>query len=221
MEKIKAKEIYPGIMHIKFKSQYWETSTFMRLQEFYESPFKGIRDKYFTREQYQDKYVKAYGKFDYYTRWSGFNVPGDMVNKFFRIFREHNDLTRKEWKLYSTVSKITLKKNNSYYLIATHTNEDLEHEVAHGFYYLFPKYKNRIDLLIKQTGKSLMIKRLRRKLLKMGYANKFLKDEIQAYLSTNSYDGILIPEKGKGDYRIISKFRKIFKQYQTYYKKGN
>jgi hypothetical protein len=213
MERIRIKEIYPEIFHLKFRTQYWETDTFMRLQEFYESPFDTIRGKYFTREYYQDIYVKEYGKFNYHSKWSGFNVPGNIVLKFFRRFLREGDLSKKECILYDLVlSKINTTKD--FYLIATHKSEDIDHEISHGFYYLNKQYRDKMNKLLTKYCKHPLIKNLRAELLEMGYAPKFLRDETQAYLSTKSYEGIIIPQKKNGDFEIINEFVKVFKAYK-------
>ena len=209
------KELYKGLFHVKFNAQYTETSTFMRLQEFYESPFTAIRSKYFTREDYEDRYFKEYGLFDYYTKWSGFNVPGNTVNLFFRVFSEHNDLTKKETKLFKEVLKISSKKQDSYYLIATHDDADIDHEVAHGFYYLFPEYRESMTKLLKEFSNCSMMKKLRIKLLNCGYCKKFLDDEAQAYLSTDTIKYSFIPlSRHKSNKIIIKKFKATFKKFK-------
>jgi len=215
MKNMTVKELYKGLFHIKFDTQYTEASTFMRLQEFYESPFNTIRNKYFTREDYEDRYVKEYGLFDYYTKWSGFNVPGNIVNLFFRVFNEHNDLTKKEFKLFHKVLKISAKKQSNYYLIATHDDADIDHEIAHGFYYLYPEYKKSMTKLIKEVSNCAMMKKLRIKLLNCGYCKKFLDDEAQAYLSTDKIKYSFIPlSRHKSNKIIIKKFKDTFEKFK-------
>ncbi len=212
---MKVKELYKGLFHVKFDTQYVETSTFMRLQEFYESPFNTIRNKYFTRECYEDRYVKEYGVFDYYTKWSGFNVPGHIVNLFFRVFNEHNDLSKKEYKLFKRVLRISSKNQSNYYLIATHNDLDIDHETAHGFYYLLSEYRVAMNKLIKETRNCVMIKKLKKKLLNMGYCTKFLDDEVQAYLSTDNAKDSYVPlSKQKNNKIIIKRFKETFEKFK-------
>ena len=59
-------EIENNIYHVKFENQYQITSTFMRLQEFYESSHKNIKHHFFTVEEYMDIYAKENGNFSYY-----------------------------------------------------------------------------------------------------------------------------------------------------------
>lgn len=223
MKQIPFKEIYPNIFHLKFKTQYLATDTFMRLQEFYESPFTSIQGNYFTREQYQDIYAKTYGQFDYHTKWSGFNVPGNIVLKFFDKFIDICEpVSDKECMLYDTVQdkiniwtvgkdKVNIRKD--FYLIATYNNKDIDHEVAHGFYYLSKQYKKEIDSILLANCRTSLFKRLRIELLRLGYSKEVFRDEIQAYLATESYEGIIIPKKSR-DFKIIKELKTIFKQHK-------
>ena len=81
---MKCKEIYPNLFLFTFPNQYELASTFIRLQEFYESPYKEIKGQYFTLEKYMDRYAKDQedNKFTYFEDWNGFNVPGNIVLKF-------------------------------------------------------------------------------------------------------------------------------------------
>ena len=64
-------KIADGIYLLRFETQYEVTSTFLRVQEHYESPqFHG---RIFTLEQYMDWYVAENGAFTYFQDWSGFN----------------------------------------------------------------------------------------------------------------------------------------------------
>ena len=74
-----------NIFQVEAESQYDLAMTFIRIQEFYESPFREIRGHDFILEKYMDRYAKEYGNFTYTTDWNGFNVPGDIVRKFFSL----------------------------------------------------------------------------------------------------------------------------------------
>ena len=79
------------------------------------------------------------------------------------------------------------------YLIGVRTGdkdakEVIAHETAHALYSLYPTYKKSCDLLFKKVGKRKKykekIKRAKAALIKMGYCEEVLMDEIQAYWST-------------------------------------
>ena len=88
MEKIK-------IYLVLFKTQYQLAATFMRFQEYYDSPqFKG---KIFSVEEYMDWYANVNGKFSYFEDWPAFNIPSQTLKMFFAGW--FNPLTNKEKKL--------------------------------------------------------------------------------------------------------------------------
>src|SRR5882757_828898 len=88
-------KVADGIYLLRFKTQYELTSTFLRVQEHYESPeFHG---RIFSLEQYMDWYAEQYGNFTYYQDWSGFNVPSTAFAPFYA--GAFDPLTRKERRL--------------------------------------------------------------------------------------------------------------------------
>jgi len=190
MLNIKIQEIFPGLIHLHFKTQYEVTSTMLRLQEFYESPYENIRDKYFDLEDYMDTYAKHKENFTYTIDWSGFNIPGNVVNKFFKIFDEK--LLAKEAILKNTINKAKADigiKDSKFYLIASY-DDDLEgkdvlkHEIAHGLYYLNEEYKEKMEKVIMNISdneRNLLAERL----LDEGYFENVIFDEMQAYFSTS------------------------------------
>lgn len=179
---MKIEEIKESVFHIRFESKYLVTSTFMRLQEFYESPIKSIKGKYFSIEKYMDEYAKLKGNFTYNSDWSGFNVPDYIVRVFFELF--DFDLTQKEKNLKKCISNL-LSKNQKFYLIATYDDDDLAHEIAHGYYYLDDLYRECMDGLIDQLQHK---REFSDCLLDRGYNKEVLNDEIQAYLATSDMD---------------------------------
>lgn len=220
--KIEKTEVAEKIFSLKFETQYEVASTFMRLQEFYESPHKQLRNQYFTLEKCMDIYAKSVGNFRYTIDWCGFNVPGNVVCKFFRLFGvENNDLLKKEDNLYNLMED-EIKSNQSFYLIGHSEKfndkltkekmfETLAHEVAHGKYYLNKQYKKKMSNLLKIMCPKLKFK-MTEKLLKMGYTRSVINDEIQAYLATSEADYL------KDNFKINKKdipkeFNKLFEQF--------
>lgn len=202
-------EIRSKIYHLKFDSQYEVTSTFLRLQEFYESPFDDIRGHFFTLEKYMDIYAKHKGNFTYTLDWNGFNVPDTVVRDFFTLFWV--DLLNKEKQLYKTLSQIIAKKNK-FYLIATHKEEDLSHEIAHGYYYLYSDYASKMNSIIYSwKSKKGFIKLLQ----KLGYCDNVINDEIQAYLATSKRSYLTNHLKVNKTLKIPADFSKVFKNYET------
>lgn len=216
---MKVKQIYPGLYLYTFPNQFELCHTFFRLQEFYESPIRKIRGKYFTYEDAITYYAydqKEQPGFTYFEDWAGFNIPGNVVNEFWKKFG--NDLTSKE---YGVFDKLLDEKGNSFYLIGCEENDQndcMRHEIAHGFYYLNKVYKKEMNKLIKEVPKRIK-DRIRKELLSMGYCKAVIKDETHAYLSTGLrnnmvawYDRILY-------LGLITQFEKTFKKYYKEIKK--
>jgi hypothetical protein len=217
--KIHKKEVSERIFSLQFKNQYDACSTFMRVAEFYESPFKQIRGKHFSLEQYMDVYAKFRGNFTYTVDWGGFNIPGKVFINFFELFK--NDLLKKEKHLKSLFEDEFADKKDFYVIAHSEAKNSrinklniettLGHEVAHGKFYLNPLYKrsclNLIETLPKKT-----VKEITTKLLAMGYTKGVIKDEIQAYLATSTYDYIkkLFGLRMKKD---LEKFQSLFLQF--------
>ena len=75
------RQIVPNVYLMTYDTRYDLCMSFVRVQEFYESPeFKG---RYFTLEEFIDwwsiKMSHIHGAFDYPARWGGFNVPGEVM----------------------------------------------------------------------------------------------------------------------------------------------
>lgn len=194
---IKGSIIMPHVFLLEFDNQYDLAMTFVRLQEFYESPkFKG---KYFTLEEYMDYWSKEFGRgsFTYPSVWAGFNIPGKVYEDWRNTLYSFEEGRPRELILMEVIRNLVFKEYgsrihdasfnyNEIYIIGTYKRDDqrsLEHEVAHALYYLYPKYRKTCNKLINQLPKT-MVNEASKKLLKMGYDKKVVKDEIQAYLST-------------------------------------
>lgn len=175
------KEIYPHIYLAKYSNQYELTATFMRAQEFYESPFDNIRGKYFTYESFIDAYIKN-GKLSYWSDWAGFNIPGESIHYFYLNFKD--ELTVRERDLFKNLSSLQDFQNTDYYLIGVYRNQDLSHEIAHAFYYLNEKYRYKANKLIASLSPKEFDKRCR-ELATTLYTPEVFMDEIQAYAVSN------------------------------------
>ena len=204
---MKMTEIRPNLFLATFENQYDCSSTFMKLQEFYESPYKKIRGKYFLLEEYMDLYANDNNnKFSYLTDWSGFNVPGNVVKKFYCKFMGKHTLSKKEKSLISPL----VKMGTDFYLIGCMEKDKstMKHEIAHGMFYLIKDYKKEMNTLIDNKRKS--VKTCKEILLEMGYCKQVLNDEVQAYFAT----GLTTKMKCEiNDKEYINQFKKVFKKY--------
>jgi len=162
---------------IESKSRQDLAQTFMRFQEYYESPeFAG---KYFTTEDFLAWYGQKYRKSVYHKDWSGFNVPSNVFNPFFE--GNFDPLTDKEKKLLNFLKGV----DGEFYVIGiTKADYDwvetLKHELAHGMFFSDKSYREEILACISELSPN----SARMSLKKMGYGSNVIDDEVNAYLLT-------------------------------------
>jgi hypothetical protein len=211
---MKVKEIYPGLYLYLFPNQYELCSTFGRLQEFYESPIRKIRGKYFTYEQFIDAYayLNKKIKFTYFGDWDGFNVPGNIVYNFFKKFSK--DFTQKEKQLLNRLEIYNYLKKDNFYIIGVvkGNKETIKHEVAHGLFYLNKDYRKEMLKLIDEMPESMKTE-AKIFLLNIKYCRAVLKDEIQAYFATGISKNMVSNWYKIIYYGYINKFKKVFENY--------
>lgn len=181
--KYKIKEVKPNVFAVIVKDSYDRAMLFCRVQEFYESPNKKFRGKDFSIWDYMKWYSTEYGRgFSYGVDWSGFNIPYDVLEKCidsqYRTETPYDDFM---YYIYVEVSK--LKKDGKAYIIGAGdtTGWTFEHEVCHGLYYTNKEYKKIVDEQTKAIDKK-HYTIFKNNLLEMGYTDKVIDDEIQAYL---------------------------------------
>jgi hypothetical protein len=191
------REVKPFIYCVEVDDHYDRAMLFCRYQEFYESPFKKIRGKYFTLEQYMRLYTKENKKnwFTYPYDWSGFNIPCNEVQKSNHMFCKETEYDEIMNDIYFYCTIDSQNKNNGtrhdWYLIGASSKDlkTMNHEIAHGLYFTNKKYKNSVAKLIKGIKKN-HYNKLKKTLIKMGYVDdkKIIDDEIQAFMSTGLYN---------------------------------
>lgn len=198
------KELSKNIFVLEFESQLDITSTFLRFQEYYESPkFSG---KIFTLNEYKKWYIKEKGSFTYYTDWSGFNIPSYVLKPFFE--GKFNPLSKKEKQLLNLFKDI----KNKYYIIGIHKGMNkkkikylLRHEIAHAMFYTDSNYRLEVLHILKKYD----VSKIKDKLSSMGgYARSVLDDEVHAY----SLD-FFIPLKIFSNIFLSLRIRRIFSKY--------
>jgi len=217
---IKSEIIMPNVYVLTYDSQYDLCMSFVRMQEFYESP--KFRNKYFTLEEFMDYWASEFGNgaFDYTSRWNGFNLPSKAVSKWFDMYFKRRILRDREWEIIEAVDALAIEEAQDgempekYYLIGVHTEvseeyreEVINHESAHALYYLYPRYKRACNHLLKNLSDT-ATEKASKKLLSMGYGKNVIKDEMQAYFSTEKEDSSLKELSGR------KKFAKILNMYR-------
>lgn len=221
---IKSSLIRKGIVHIEHESQYHLTTAFMRLQEYYESPFDEFRGKFFKHESFFDRYAGSTSnkEFSYFTDWCGFNIPGYIARSFYDKFKD-KDMWDKEIQLFEAIIKTIgieiWSKNRDFYIIGSHKGEDqkqtIRHELAHAYWCLYPEYKKNMHSFL-QNEKYITRKQYNNmchSLKSLGYDTGVYEDEMQAFLSAgNNYEILCKLRPGLGFKRPIC-FRRYFNKF--------
>ena len=212
------KEIKPFIYCVEVDDNYDRAMLFCRYQEFYESPYKQFRGKYFTWMEYMRFYKDFWKKktFTYPEDWSGYNIPSDVLEHAHDKFYKETEYDTIMNDIYFYCALDAQNKNNGtrhdWYLIGASSKDKgtMNHEIAHGLYYTYKEYKLRMTYQLSLIPKKTMDK-IDKKLIKMGYVNdrKILDDEAQAFLSTGLYNGLDIKEIEKYEKPFI----KVFKEF--------
>lgn len=150
---------------------------FVRIQEFFESPSKLFRRRFFTVQKFKDWYRRTQsetGKFDYFTRYNGYNVPGDVF-KDWAIAYAGNE-TEDEQSLLGMMGAMP----DQFYVIGAPAMDTvtIRHEVHHAFHHLFPEYRNLMESMLDGFD----IKPIFRYLKNSMYSEDVFNDEACAYL---------------------------------------
>lgn len=177
-----------NILIFSFSTRYRLASAFMRLQEFYESPYSRIRNHRFTHEEYMDAYADENdGIMSYFDDWQGFNIPGEAVDAFMEKFDEAS-LWFKELRLIREIKRAT-QRLGMYYVIGITQGDKrtLLHELAHAFFYLDVNYRDRMmNAYYRWEQKSRDAAKIHKLICEDKYDKSVAMDEIQAYLATSS-----------------------------------
>lgn len=175
---------YP-IWHVESDDRWELAMTFLRIEEFYESPNPNFQGKVFTLEAYMDWYVreyskdkKPYGAFTYPADWAAFNVPGSAVLAVYGSFLNHSE--KEQW-LFRELMKQGALTEKRFYLIGNRRGADayFQHEYRHALFALNADYRKEMTEIIGRYK----ISKLRAWIL-ANYAPTVLVDEIQAYALT-------------------------------------
>jgi hypothetical protein len=176
--------------------------TFIRFQEYYESPNPDFRGKIFTLGVVRQWYSVKYGADTYHHDWTGFNFPSKILLPFKQgLF---DPLTSEEIELLNLFKY----RHDNFYIMGAQNSATLRHELSHALYDSNEKYRNEIDSYIKKNKRGLA--KTRKYILDKGYAEEVLNDEIQAYITHNDDQTII----SSTDPHIILDINKIYKKYR-------
>lgn len=179
--KIRIRRVTGHIFLLIFETRRDIASTFLRFQEYYESPkFKG---KIFTLEEFKKWYInnsprgKKTGKFTYYSDWDGFNIPSRVLEPFFK--GNFDPLSDKETRILHLFKN----KRSEFYIIGVpkkikNMTDIIRHETAHGLFYTNKNYRKEVMKVMR----SFDLRDIKKAISAKGnYHKSVLDDECQAY----------------------------------------
>lgn len=190
---------------IESKTRQGLATTFMRFQEYYESPV--FRGKTFSADEFSAWYVSQYGAFTYHKDWAGFNISSRTLEPFKN--GEFDPLTEKEKAILNFFKNVS----GDFYIIgATSQDEEcadtIKHEFAHGAFFTNTSYRRDVVSCLnayKFNGIKLAIQ-------KMGYGENVVEDETNAYLLTEPQTFANRVSLNEG-YKLRDTLDKIFAKY--------
>ena len=185
----KIKEIKPSIFLFEFTNQYDMCMHFLRYQEYYESPNPKFRNKSFTILEFMkwQAETEGNGNFTYPTKWSGFNFPQhivvDLHEKGIVDINNYDINIKDAWYKCGTIVDGCYQ---DFYIIGCLKGNDktLNHEIAHGTFYLNPEYKKEATKLVKALPAKVRAN-AEKVLVSFGYTKHVFIDEINAFFSTS------------------------------------
>lgn len=186
----KIEEVKPNVFAVVVPDGYHRAMLFCRVQEFYESPNEDFRGKNFSIWDYIEWYSREHNNtFTYTSDWSGFNIPLKTAWDCYEKLREHESPydTQMESIIRTIELRMFHKKSrrnwNAYIIGAANTEGNtFQHEICHGLYATNKEYKQLVDE-ITLTIPTKDYQSFRNNLIGMGYTDKVIDDEIQAYLA--------------------------------------
>lgn len=181
--KYKISEVKPNVFAVVIENRYDRAMTFLRGQEYYESPNKKFRGKDFSIWDYMKWYSTEYGKgFSYGVDWSGFNIPFDIVWKCYQSNEMETPYDETMWEILGEIdSKMDINKKAYIIGAGDMIGDTFKHEICHGLWYTNSAYKKDAKTLLTIINKE-DYEIFENNLLEMGYTDKVIDDEIQAYL---------------------------------------
>lgn len=209
LKEVTKKEILPRVFHLDFPKQELAADTFLRFQEYYESPkFHG---KIFSLEEYKDWYIKEKGAFTYVSDWPGFNIPSSALKPFYE--GKFDPLSENE-KEFLNIFK---NEKEPFYIIGTAKDnppEYFDHEIAHALFHINKDYKKEVIDILMTLDKEHLIEVKKFVNLSPGYHESVLIDEVQAHLIAN-FDELIQDGLDREKYiSIYEKLKRVFAFYE-------
>jgi hypothetical protein len=216
-------EVRPNVFAVIVKDHYHRAMLFCRVQEYYESPNPQFRGKNFSIWDYIEWYSREHRDvFTYTFDWGGFNIPLKTAWDCYEKLKEYetpydeamdNIIRTIEMKMFN---KKNTRNWNGYIIGADSTESDtFEHEICHGLYATNKEYKLLVDE-VTETISTKDYSTFKNNLIKMGYTDGVIDDEIQAYLSTNyEYTKFSKGVSKKVCKQLHKQYKSIFERYEN------
>ncbi len=215
-------EVKDRIFAVVIPDSYERAMTFLRVQEFYESPNPDFRGKDFDIWDYILWYsCQNDGSFTYASDWSGFNIPLPVAWECYDGVSSMRDTWKSKWDevmkniVWAVQGRMFHKKHTrdmNAYIIGTEDmqGDTFKHEVCHGLYYTNKEYKKAVDEITDSIDPEIR-ETLKNNLLEMGYTEGVVYDEIQAYLNFGWESKKFSKGVRKNTLKSLSKkYRKIY-----------
>lgn len=207
--KLKVKEVRPNIIAVVVRDDYDRAMLFCRVQEFYESPCKRFRGGEFSIWDYARWYSRKTGCFSYPKDFVGFNLPLVVAKKCYEV---NESETPYDHQMKELIDSLFVNGERQYLIGAeSFKGGTFDHELAHALYYTDIKYKNEMDELTREIPKKSMMA-FRKNLLKLGYHSGVVRDEIQAYMSTEINEKICPGVSNKKS--LHKRYRSVFRRFK-------
>ena len=180
---LKFNKLFNNLFVVTANTQEKIAKTFVRVNEYLDSEeFKG---KIFTLDEVKQYFIKKQGAFTYYKDFKGFNIPDYVVDVF--LSGKFDPLSEEEkWLMGNLKNNVSAKP---YYVIGyvdvEGEEETRHHELGHALYYLNPKYKEEVNVVITDFWRKISPESLNKVkvfLKKFGYDTSIWNDEMNAYL---------------------------------------
>lgn len=197
---------------LKFEEHYDLCMTFLRYQEFYESSNPQFRGQKFNLLDYMEWFAKKYGKgvFTYPDFWAGFNLPSSVIAEVWRVgIDDRNHYDKWMWELHNN---LRMEVKDDFYLIGVSEDGTIDHEVAHGLYYIDQNFRNEMDRLVESLPSNIYAK-ICTWLKESDYNEAVFKDEIQAYMATGWPDSYKGPRYKSACKPFIKTFHRYVENY--------
>lgn len=181
------KKLRNRLYELRFDDQHEMCMTFLRYQEFYESPrYVGRK---FTLAEFMSWYVKDQskdGSFSYPRDWGGFNLPVDIIGKVHAMGID--DPSHYDSLMFAVYRMISAQCDGAYLIGVTQGAQLDAHETTHAMFHIDDAYRAKVLDVLTDTKHTSMVRKFQDILMNRGYAEVTTLDEVNAYITTGDHN---------------------------------